>query len=335
MSVSKIFSFLFLGFISCNLWSQPSDLFINPVIDKTKDYGWKTNEDLGLYFNQVSFTNWNSGGVNSISAILNGKATANYKNAKLFWNSSLQLRYGLNKQQAQPIQKTEDAISIISNFGYEKSENSNWFYSTRFSFNTQFADGFNNPDEDPISRFMAPAYLFLGTGLEYGRHIEKLSFYASPVTLKTTFVLDQSLANSGAFGVNPAIFDMDGNLLESGESVRTEFGILLTNQFEDEIFENVKVNSLIRLYTDYLNRFGNIDIEWEINFDFKVNKYISAMFGSHLRYDDDIKTAVTQNEITNETIVIDGPKLQWKQLLGIGFVVNLNEVLQKQSTINK
>ncbi|WP_375234697.1 DUF3078 domain-containing protein [Winogradskyella sp.] len=307
------------------VFAQPSDLFLNPLEDKTKDYGWKTLEVIGLYFNQVSFNNWNAGGANSISAIFNGKVQANYKSEKLFWNSNLFIRYGVNKQESEPLRKTEDAISIISNFGYEKNENSNWFYSTRFSFNTQFADGYNNPDEEPISRFMAPAYLFMGAGLEYGRHIEKLSFYASPLTLKTTFVLDKNLANSGAFGVNPAIFDMDGNIIKEGDTVRSEFGFLLTNQYQNEVFENIMLNSLIRLYSDYLNNFGNIDLEWEINFDFKVNKYVSAIFGSHLRYDDDIKTELIRNEITNEIIVVEGPKLQWKQLLGVGFIVNLED----------
>ena len=307
------------------VFAQPSDLFLNPLENKTKDYGWKTLEEIGLYFNQVSFNNWNAGGANSISAIFNGKVQANYKSEKLFWNSNLFIRYGVNKQESEPLRKTEDAISIISNFGYEKNENSNWFYSTRFSFNTQFADGYNNPDEEPISRFMAPAYLFMGAGLEYGRHIEKLSFYASPLTLKTTFVLDKNLANSGAFGVNPAIFDMDGNIIKEGDTVRSEFGFLLTNQYQNEVFENIMLNSLIRLYSDYLNNFGNIDLEWEINFDFKVNKYVSAIFGSHLRYDDDIKAELIRNEITNEIIVVEGPKLQWKQLLGVGFIVNLED----------
>ena len=307
------------------VFAQPSDLFLNPLENKTKDYGWKTLEEIGLYFNQVSFNNWNAGGANSISAIFNGKVQANYKSEKLFWNSNLFIRYGVNKQESEPLRKTEDAISIISNFGYEKNENSNWFYSTRFSFNTQFADGYNNSDEEPISRFMAPAYLFMGAGLEYGRHIEKLSFYASPLTLKTTFVLDKNLANSGAFGVNPAIFDMEGNIIKEGDTVRSEFGFLLTNQYQNEVFENIMLNSLIRLYSDYLNNFGNIDLEWEINFDFKVNKYVSAIFGSHLRYDDDIKTELIRNEITNEIIVVEGPKLQWKQLLGVGFIVNLED----------
>lgn len=331
MRLFKVLIFLFLlGFYSNTLFAQPSDLFLNPVIDITKDYGWKSNKQVGMYFNQVSFTNWNAGGANSISAIFNGTASANYKNEKLFWNSAFNLKFGVNKQEREPLRKTEDAISIISNFGFEKNKNSNWFYSAKFSLNTQLAEGFNNPDNPPISRFMAPGYLFLGAGLEYGRHIEKLSFYVSPLTLKATFVLDQDLANAGSFGIQPAIYDMEGNIIQEGENVRSEFGILLTNQYQHEVMENITVNSLARLYTDYLNKFGNVDVEWEVNLDFKINKYISAILGSHIRYDDDIKVEVTRNEITNEVIVVEGPKLQWKQLLGIGFVLNLDDLKKEK-----
>ena len=305
--------------------AQPDSLFIQNENEKALDtLKWRLNEEVGLYVNQVSFTNWNAGGSNSISAIVSGKASAKYKANDMFWNTTFLTRYGINKQEGQGLRKTEDVISLISNFGYDPDETSNWFYSARFSFNTQFANGFNYPDRDnPISKFMAPGYLFLGTGLEYGRHIEKFSIYASPLTLKTTFVLDDDLANAGAFGVDPAIFDMEGNVIRPGKKVRRELGILLTSEYENTILENIKLNSLMRLYTDYINSFGNVDIEWEMTLDFKVNKYVNAILGSHIRYDNDIKSEVEKNEVTNETITIEGPKIQWKQLLGIGVVVDL------------
>ena len=85
-SLVLIISVLLFG--EC-VFAQPSDLFLNPLENKTKDYGWKTLEEIGLYFNQVSFNNWNAGGANSISAIFDGKVQANYKSEKLFWNSNL------------------------------------------------------------------------------------------------------------------------------------------------------------------------------------------------------------------------------------------------------
>ncbi|WP_296384883.1 hypothetical protein [Winogradskyella sp.] len=102
----------------------------------------------------------------------------------------------------------------------------------------------------------------------------------------------------------------------------------MTNQYEEEVFENIKVISLLRLYTDYINSFGNIDIEWGLNLDMKVNKYVKATLGSHLRYDNDIKTEVESNETTNEEFVISGPKLQWKQILGVGVVVDLDNIIK-------
>ncbi|MFC0605290.1 DUF3078 domain-containing protein [Winogradskyella pulchriflava] len=318
---------------SAQLFSQPDSLFFNKKNNDQIKIGWRTKKEVGFYLNQVSFTNWNAGGTNSISGIITGKASAKYKQEKWFWNSNFNIRYGLNKQEGQGVRKTEDVIEVISNIGLEKDPQSNWFYSGRFSFNTQLANGYNYPDRDePISKFLAPGYMFLGLGMEYGRHIERLSFYASPFTLKTTFVLDSDLANQGAFGVDPAIYDMEGNIIKDGKKVRQEFGILFTNQFEEEVFENIKVNSLLRLYTDYINSFGNIDVEWELNLDMKVNKYVKATFGSHIRYDDDIKIEVERNEMTNEEFVIEGPKLQWKQILGVGVVVDLDNFIKNEVT---
>lgn len=310
-----------------SLLAQPNSLYFQKKKNEDIQLGWSTKKEMGLYLNQVSFTNWNAGGTNSISGIITGLATAKYKQEKWFWNSSFNMRYGLNKQESQGIRKTEDVIEVISNLGLEKDPKSNWFYSARFSFNTQFANGFNYPDrETPISKFLAPGYMFLGLGMEYGRHIERMSFYGSPFTFKTTFVLDKDLSNQGAFGVEPAIYDLEGNLMREGRKARQELGILLTNQYQEDLFENIKMNSLLRLYTDYLNSFGNIDIEWELNLDMKVNKYVKATLGSHLRYDNDIKTEVERNEITNEKVVLKGAKLQWKQILGVGVVVDLDTI---------
>ena len=323
--------FIFGIMLLCSgvLFAQPDSLYFRKKKTDPIELGWRTKKEVGLTLNQVSFTNWNSGGTNSISGILSGKASAKYKQEKWFWNSNFNVRYGLNKQEAEEIKKTDDVIEVISNVGLEKDPKSNWFYSAKFSLNTQLANGYNYPNkEEPISKFLAPGYMFFGLGMEYGRHIERLSFYASPFTLKTTFVLNDDLANRGAFGVDPAIYDLEGNIIKDGKKVRQELGILLTNQFEEEVLENIKINSLLRLYTDYINSFGNIDIEWELNLDMKVNKYVRTTLGSHLRYDNDIKLEVERNEMTNEEHVIVGPKLQWKQILGVGVVVDLDNIIK-------
>jgi hypothetical protein len=70
------------------------------------------------------------------------------------------------------------------------------------------------------------------------------------------------------------------------------------------------------LYTDYLNNFGNIDIDWQVQINMVVNEYVRANIGMHLIYDDDIKA---RKEIDGQQVTV-GPKVQFKQLLGVGVV---------------
>jgi hypothetical protein len=295
---------------------QPQDSVVK-VLDTVK---WVQKNRAGLDMHEVTFVNWNAGGSNSISALFNVVSSLRYKKENLIWKSEIRTRYGLNKQENKKLRKTEDELELASTIGYRKDTLTNWYYSGRFNFKTQYSNGYKYPNrENPISRFMAPGYLFIGGGVEYGKNLEKLSFYFSPLTFKGTFVLDQNLADAGSFGVQPAVYDELQNRIKKGENARTEMGVLVTNAFETEMFENIYIRNQLSLYTDYLNSFGNIDIDWEAVFDFKVNDYVKATLGSHLKYDNDIKTQ-------EETAVVDvyntrGAKLQWKQVLGVGVIM--------------
>ena len=308
---------LFFNFIH----AQPDSLFLKSK--KVKDDGpqWKRENKASFDLNQVSFTNWNSGGSNSISGLLGFNSSANYKDKYFNWRNDLSVRYGINKQESRELRKTDDLFEINSDIGYNPSNTSNWFYSAKFNFRTQLTNGYKYPNTDnPISRLMAPGHLFLGAGMEYGKKIERLAFYFSPLTLKATFVLDEELANAGSFGVTPAVLDSDGNIIRKGERIRNEVGILITNGYEMEVAENINVKHRISLYTDYINNFGNVDLDWRIDFDFKVNNFIRATLGSHIRYDDDVKTqkpAEVEGEFDEA-----GAKVQWKQFLGVGFAMD-------------
>ncbi|MFK2819670.1 DUF3078 domain-containing protein [Flavobacteriaceae sp. LMIT009] len=285
---------------------------------------WKEINRASLDISEVAFVNWNAGGSNSISGLLGLEVQRNYQKDHMVWENRGVARYGVNKQQNQKLRKTDDLLELHSRFGWRKDTISNWYYSANFSFKTQFTNGYNysNSDSKPISKLMAPAYMFLGVGTVYGEHIESFSAYLSPLTLKSTFVLDQNLADAGAFGVTPAIYDDLGNRLTKGRNSREEVGILITSAFEKDLFENIRVRNLVSLYTDYLNDFGNVDIDWEVNFNFQVNEYVRATMGSHLKYDNDVKIAAEVEENGLDETVLEGAKVQWKQLLGIGVLVD-------------
>ncbi|SNR26126.1 Protein of unknown function [Maribacter sedimenticola] len=281
---------------------------------------WETENSFGINISEVAFVNWNAGGDNAVSGLGFLKFARKYKFNNFQWENNLELRYGLNAQEGRKLRKTEDVIRLSSNLGFKKDNTSRWFYSVQLNFNTQFSNGYKYPDRDtPISRFMAPGYLLFGAGTSFITKDEKFNLYLSPLTQKSTFVLDQDLADNGSFGVQEAVLDADGNVITPGENHLLEIGILITNNFNYTLADNIELKSRINLYTDYIKSFGNIDVDWELNLHMKVNKYISTSLGTQLIYDDDILFDVVKND--NGTIVDPGtPKIQFKQVLGVGIL---------------
>lgn len=310
--LKKISLFGLLFFVYQSNFGQ----LINTELPDTISY-WSKENKVGLDISQITFVNWNAGGNNSISGLIKGQFIRTYTKKNIHWKNELIMRYGINKQENQEVRKTDDQFSFNSTFGYKRDTITNWYYAGKFNFNTQFANGYAYPNVDlAISRPFAPAYTFLGIGAEYSRKDLNLNFYLSPLTQKTTMVFDQRLANQGAFGVEKAVYDEFGTLIREGKNIRNETGILVTNQWKREIFENINFENRIALYTDYINNFGNIDIDWQIQLDLTVNQYVKANIGTHLVYDDDIKLKQEEGGVQ----VVKGPKIQLKQLLGLGVV---------------
>ncbi|HLV47069.1 MAG TPA: DUF3078 domain-containing protein [Flavobacterium sp.] len=280
---------------------------------------WTKVNIIGLDISQGSFSNWNAGGYNSVSGVVKGEFARKYEKGRIIWNNELKVQYGMYKQENQEWRKTDDVLQLNSTIGYRTSVKSNWLYTSKFTFNTQMADGFTYPDIDnPISRPFAPAYVFLGIGAEYAKPNTGLLIYFSPATWKATYVMDETLANRGEFGVEAAVYDENGVMIRKGKNARHEFGFLITNEYNKELLKNVTLEHKLKLYTDYLNNFGNIDIDWELKLKMRVNQFINATLGTHMIYDDDI-----QNKRDVDGVQInEGPKIQFKQQLGIGVEIN-------------
>jgi hypothetical protein len=276
---------------------------------------WTNKNTFGIDISEIAFVNWSAGGTSAISGLVRGNLKRDYKDDKQVWSSELVFRYGMNKQEGIELRKTDDVFRLNSTYGYKYNPTSNWYHSAKFNFNTQFTNGYQYPNtENPISKPFAPAYTFLGIGSEYIYKPEKLNVYLSPLTLKSTLVLDQTLADSGSYGVQKAIYDVDGNLISHGKKSKTELGILVTSYIEKEVVTNITIKNRLTLYTDYLHNFGNIDVDWQFYADLKVNEYVKANVGLNLVYDEDIDVIKEENgEKINE-----GPKVQLKQVLGIG-----------------
>lgn len=279
-----------------------------------KDTAWKKGGTFNFQFNQVALSNWQAGGENSVSGNAIVNLFANYEKDKWSWNNALTLAYGLNYQGTTFI-KTDDRIEFESRV--DRAINKKWGASALLNFRTQFADGFNSPeDTSRISTFLAPAYTLLGLGVTYKPN-KKFSAFVSPATAKLTLVNDQRLANLGAFGVDAAVRAGDsatGAILTEGSKTRWEIGGYANFSYKTALMENIDLQARLDLFANYLD--GNykfIDVNSEVLLFMKVNKLITVNLTLALIYDHDIQFDTNNDGIT------DGPRTQFKEVLGIGF----------------
>ncbi|MCP4459892.1 MAG: DUF3078 domain-containing protein [Cytophagales bacterium] len=273
---------------------------------------WTSGSQSSLTFSQVSLKNWAAGGENSSSINSFLSIFVDYQKSRHKWQNSMDLGYGILKQGDQKPQKSDDKINLVTNYGYQvTAENDKWFFTILLDFKSQFTEGISPDDPDSvISRFMAPGYLTIGSGLEYAPN-EFVSFSYQPVTGKITFVTDEKIVGvTGAYGV------------ESGKSSRAELGSYFRFLYQQEAFKNVNVDLRLELFTGYESEsFGNIDVNWQNTVIMKINKYLSTNLFTQLLYDDDVKIGIDSN---NDGVVDKSKqKIQFKSVFGIGLTFQL------------
>lgn len=275
--------------------------------------GWKIGGVFGTNFTQVGLSNWAAGGQSSVSINSLFDIYANYKKGKSTWDNNLTLGYGVIQQgEDADWVKSDDRILLNSKYGRKATKD--WYYAGLFNFKSQFAPGYNLPDDSTkISDFMAPGYFLGAIGMDY-KPSDNFTVFISPVTAKLTVVNNDLLSDAGAFGV------------DSGKTTRLEVGGYLRMMYKREVMENVTFQTNLDLFSNYSENPGNIDVNWDNLISMKVNKYISATFTTSLIYDDDIDIVETKSDGTPKTDAngngIVGPRTQFKYVLAIGFQYN-------------
>ena len=280
--------------------------------------GWTHKGNIGINLGQSSYTNWAAGGQNSLSgqAILNYEI--HYLKDKFKWDNTLNtsLGYSVFDFKKKPI-KTDDKIEFTSMAGYRMTKQLN--LSAELAFRSQFAKGYDYAKDSTIyiSKFLAPGYLTLGLGIEWVPN-KYFSLYFAPVTGRITFVNDQHLAEVGAYGVEPGYFNPnDSTEWIPGKKIRYEFGARAVAKFQYPIAKNIDFSTKLELFSNYLDHPERIDVDWQNMLVLKVNDWLSANLSTHLIYDYDIPF------YDEAGIKIEGSKVQFKEVLAIGFMLNL------------
>jgi len=275
--------------------------------DSTKH--WHFSGFGSLNVSQAAYANWSAGGDNSLGLVGFVNLNLNYLKGKHAWANIIDLGYGFQflgfGTDAQKYTKTDDKIELTSTYGLMIHRNKKWYASALANFKTQFSNGYKYPDDSTvISTFMAPAYLVAGIGVTY---VPAPAFrvYLSPASGRFTFVMDQALADSGAFGVT------------RGDNYRGQFGPFLRADLNQDLGKNINLTSSLELFTDYLHDFGNIDVNWNLLLTLKVNTWLATTINLNLIYDDDV---IIKKDATDP----GGPRTQFKELIGVGLSYKIN-----------
>ena len=279
-------SLIFLLVLSTSFYAQEKKKDTLPIPK------WKVLGQFDFVFNQSTFSNWISGGENTVAGAINVKYDFNHKKNKINWDTRILTSYGLSHLNDKGYRKTNDRFELNSLLGIKSGKN--WFFSQFINFKTQYTRGYDYSETPklPVSDFFSPAYLSLGPGMLWTKS-DNSSVNIAPATARLTMVNDLF---SGEFGV------------DEGDNTAFSLGFNLAGYFKFMIMENIEMENILSVYSDYLERPENVDIESQTNIRFKVNNYIKIDMTFHAIVDDNASN-----------------KVQFRQLFGLGLNYNFHE----------
>ncbi len=246
---------------------------------------WKIMGQFTFLLNQSTFTNWKAGGDNTIAGNMAINYDFNYKKGNWNWDNRIITVYGLSNFKDAGLRKTGDRFEYNSLLGLRS--NKYWFFSFFLNFKTQYTRGFDYKKTPilPISDLFSPAYLSFGPGMLWKRS-DNITINIAPATSRFTFVSDEF---SGKYGVDP------------GENVKFALGFSLSAYFNFKITDNITMQNIIAMYSNYLNKAQNVDLDYQAKFSIDVNKYMTVDILFHTLIDDNASS-----------------KIQFKEIFGLG-----------------
>jgi hypothetical protein len=230
--------------------------------------------------NQTYLANWARGGESSFASMFDLRASSGYKNndSKAEWTNSGRLRYGTVRSKERGFRTSTDIVELNSQ--YNKAFMDKLDFSSVFYMKTQVAKGYKYPNDSvPISKFLNPGTFTLGIGVEY-EPVKKTMINFSPLSYRNTFVLDTANINQRAHGVDP------------DKRSRQEMGGQLVIKSSISIMDDLRISNAVRLFSNYLEKPKNVDVDWELSIDKQINWYFTIRLNFHVIYDDDVRFPV-------------------------------------------
>ena len=175
----------------------------------------------------------------------------------------------------------------------------------------QLARGYNYPNDSVVvSKFLNPGTFTLGAGFEY-KPFKKTVINYSVLSYKNTFVLDTAAIDQTSHGI------------AADKKVGQEMGGQLVVKNSISILDGLEINNSLRLFSNYFDKPQNIDVDWEVNLEKRINWYFTVNLNLHMIYDDNIRFPVLGEDDLPVKLpdgsIKKSPKMQFKEFVGLTF----------------
>ena len=254
---------------------------------------WTKVTNVSLLFNQAAFNDkWQGGGTSNYAANFGLTHDANYSKDNITWDNRIVIEYGIANQKEQEFtRKTNDRFELNTLIGKEIKE-SLWYYSFFLSARTQLANGYDfgeDQDGKPIrtqaTKILSPGYFQAGLGMLWKKN-DNLKLNIAPATSRL-IVVNSQFTNVGPNQSDIDTFNQVGYFgINANQTSRIEFGAAVGAYGKFTLFENVVLENVLNLYSNYLENMQNVDIDYTANLVMSVNKWITANVTFQAIYDD-------------------------------------------------
>ena len=257
---------------------------VKPVSDSVVG-AWTRKGNFSLLLNQSPFSNWAAGGESNLAGNVGINYDFNWKKLDYLWDNKIVASYGFIRTKNSDFEKkTDDRLEFNSILG--KKAVGQWDYSFFINFKTQFTKGYLY-GKDPAgaefrvenSRFFSPAYLAFGPGMLWKKN-DNLKVNLSPLTSKITFVNNYFTSIPGY--VDGSYFGVAAN-----KSVLYQLGFYASGYYKLNLMTNVSAENTLNLFSNYLKKPENVDIDYSLAIVLRVNRFLSANISFQEIYDDD------------------------------------------------
>ncbi len=254
-------------------------------------------------------TYWAQGGESSLNSMLDMHAHSQYNNKakQQQWSNTGRLRYGTTWTRANRFRTTTDIVEINSQFN--KVLRKKLDFSSILYMKSQVAKGYNYPNDSiPISKFLNPGAITIGVGMEY-KPQPKTSINFSLLSYRNSFVLDT------------VTIDQTNHGIDAEKKSKQELGGQLVAKNSIVLFKDMEINNTLRLFSSYLKKPQNVDVDWEISIEKQISIYFKIKLSAHLIYNEDILFPIVDKNgnpvMLSSGVQKKGPRTQFNQMLGL------------------